>query len=117
MAASASITQQAARLWADPTSRARIVAMHAKGASLLSMVSALGLDSVLDSDGLRDVVANLTPDEVSVIRDAFVTEAQSAPSDGAHFPVDCRVDNASDGVVVSAIAGAAGPIARISPAS
>jgi len=117
MAATLDTTQEAARLWSDPATRARIVGMHARGDSLLEMVSALGLDDTLDSDGLRGVIEGLSAAEVQVIRDAFVSEAASNTADGAHFPIDCRVDDVGQGVAISAVAGAAGPVARIEPAA
>lgn len=97
--------------------RQRIVDMHDRGDSLLDMVAALGLDGALDRDGLRDVVANLTDAEVQVIRDAFRAEAQQVgDSSGASFPIDCRVDDTTAGVRVSAAPagqGATAPVARI----
>ncbi len=117
MAASLGITQEAARLWSDPASRSRILAMHARGDTLLEMVNALGLDDALDRDGLRQVVSGLSPAEVQVVRDAFVAEAATNTDPGIHFPIDCRVDDASGGVEISAITGPAGPVARIEPAS
>ena len=53
------LTKQAARLWADPATRARIVAMHATETPLVDMVHELGLDDSLDADQLRGVVENL----------------------------------------------------------
>lgn len=110
------LPQAAARTWSDPAVRQRIVDMHDRGDSLLDMVAALGLDDALDGDGLRDVVANLTDDEVKVIRDAIRAEAQQVgDSAGASFPIDCRVDDTSAGVRVSAApAGrdATTPVAR-----
>ena len=117
MPMSMQLPQAAARAWSDPAVRQRIVDMHDRGDSLLDMVAALGLDDALDSDGLRDVVANLTDPEVQVIRDAFRAEAQQVgDGPGASFPVDCRVDDATAGVRVSAApAGqdATTPVARI----
>ena len=117
MPMSMQLPQAAARAWSDPTIRQRIVDMHDRGDSLLAMVKALGLDDALDSDGLRDVVANLTDAEVQVIRDAFRAEAQQVgDSSGASFPIDCRVDDTTAGVRVSAApAGqdATAPVARI----
>ena len=117
MPMSMQLPQAAARAWSDPAVRQRIVDMHGRGDSLLDMVAALGLDDALDRDGLRDVVANLTDPEVEVIRDAFRAEAQQVgDSAGASFPIDCRVDDASAGVRVSAAPagqGATTPVARI----
>ena len=111
------LPQAAARAWSDPAVRQRIVDMHDRGDSLLDMVAALGLDDALDRDGLRDVVANLTDPEVEVIRVAFRAEAQQVgDSAGASFPVDCRVDDATSGVRVSAAPagqGATTPVAQI----
>ena len=111
------LPQAAARAWSDPAVRQRIVDMHDRGDSLLDMVATLGLDDALDRDRLRDVVANLTDPEIQVIRDAFRAEAQQVgDGPGASFPIDCRVDDATAGVRVSAApAGqdATTPVARI----
>lgn len=111
------LPQAAARAWSDPTVRQRIVDMHDRGDSLLAMVAALGLDDALDHDGLRDVIANLSDEEVTVIRDAFRAEAQEVgDASGASFPIDCRVDDTAAGVrVIAAPAGrdATAPVARI----
>lgn len=105
------LPQAAARAWSDPAVRRRIADMHDRGDSLLDMVAAL------DLDGLRDIVANLSDAEVQVIRDAFRAEAQQVgDSPGASFPIDCRVDDTTAGVRVSAAPagrGATAPVARI----
>ncbi len=95
------LTKQAARLWADPATRARIVAMHATETPLVDMVHELGLDDSLDADQLRGVVENLSGEEVAAIRKAFIDEARAADGDGAAFPIDCRVDDPSAGVRVT----------------
>lgn len=118
MAIVLNLPQRAARLWADPVARAKIIAMHARDESLLDMVSALGLEDVMEADGLRDVIEGLSSDEVQVIRDAFIAEARGTEGHGAHFPVDCRVDDLTGGVAIVAVdaaSGAIGPIARINP--
>ncbi len=111
------LPQAAARAWSDPAVRRRIVDMHDRGDSLLDMVAALDLDEALDRDGLRDIVANLSDAEVQVIRDAFRAEAQQVGDNpGASFPIDCRVDDTTAGVRVSAAPagrGATAPVARI----
>ena len=53
------LPQQAARLWADPAVRAKIVAMHRDETPLLEMIDELGLTRYLDADGLRDVIVGL----------------------------------------------------------
>jgi hypothetical protein len=119
MAGGTPLTQQAARLWTDPAKRAEIVTMYADGISLIDMCDRLGLGPAVDADGLRDVIRNLNPQEVDVIRDAFLAEATATPGPGANFPVDCRVDDGRPGVRVvreAADRGAVGPIARIEPA-
>jgi hypothetical protein len=113
------LPQEAARLWTDPAQRDRIVAMHAERKSLVDMCEELGLGQVLDRDGLRAILENLSAEEVQAIRDAFVAEAAATPGPGASFPVDCRVDEVRGGVRVTAQraeSGATGPIARIEPA-
>lgn len=116
MALSLQLPQEAARLWSNPATRAKIIAMHARNEPLLDMISALGLDDILDSDGLRQTIEGLSEDEVGVIREAFIAEARAAERSGASFPIDCRVDDFAGGVTIVASAagpGAVGPVARI----
>ena len=111
------LPQEAARLWGDPEMRKRIIDMHARGDSLLKMVDELGLTGALETDGLRGVIENLTADEVKVIRDAFVAEANAiGDRAGASFPVDCRVDAGVRAVRVTVAPpsrDATAPVARI----
>jgi hypothetical protein len=110
------VSQEAARVWSDPASRAQIVQMHADGRSLIEMTDALGLGAALDADGLRQVVADLTPDEVQLVRDAFVAEARRTPGPGASFPVDCTLGDFGRGVRLEPGAttrGAAAPVVRV----
>lgn len=119
MAPTLQLPREAARLWTDPAVRARIVAMHRDDVPLLEMIDALGLTGALEADGLRDVIAGLDPSEVATIRDAFVAEATATSGVGAHFPVDCRIDDVAAGVAIVAAdaRGAdAGTVARILPA-
>ena len=119
MPAGMQLPQEAARVWTDPAQRARIVAMHAEDMSLSQMCDELGLGGILTRDGLREVLDNLSADEVQTIRDAFLAEALAASGPSANFPVDCRVDDHQRGVrVVSqdAFEGAVGPVARIEQA-
>jgi hypothetical protein len=109
------VSQEAARVWSDPANRARIVQMHADGRSLVEMTDALGLGAALDADGLRAVVDALTPDEVQLVRDAFVAEAGRTRGAGASFPVDCTLDDFS-GVRLEPGAttrGAVAPVVRV----
>jgi hypothetical protein len=90
--------------------------MHAQDMPLSRMCDELGLGAVLDRDGLRGVLDDMSAEEVDAIRTAFVAEASATPGPGANFPVDCRVDNAEGGVRVRSEAAepnAVGPIARI----
>ena len=112
------VTQEAARVWSDPANRARIVQMHAEGRSLVEMTDELGLGAALDADGLREVVAGLTPEEVELVRNAFVAEANRTPGPGASFPVDCVLSDVTAGVRLEPGAttrGAAAPVVRVSP--
>jgi hypothetical protein len=115
MAPSLQLPQEAARLWGNPITRQKILAMHARGDSLLDMVDALGLTAALQADGLATAIAALTPAEVQIIRDVFVTEAKLAGDHaGASFPIDCRADAPGDRVhVTSSSQGGAAPVARI----
>lgn len=120
MAGNLQLPQEAARLWGDPATRQRIVEMHAAGTSLLEMVDALNLTAALENDGLRAVIENLSPAEVTLIREAFVAEAAEVGNrSGASFPIDCRVDDPGSKVRVSADPAsrhAVTPVARIEPA-
>jgi hypothetical protein len=117
MGVGARVVQEAARAWGDPTRREQIVQMHAEGRSLVEMTEALGLGDALDADGLRDVVASLSADEVRLIRDAFVAEADRVgTAAGANFPVECALDDVTTGVRVVAApttTGAVAPVVRI----
>ncbi len=118
MALSLQLPQKAARLWSNPSIRAKIIAMHARNEPLLDMISALGLDDILDSDGLRETIEGLSEDEVAIIREAFISEARAAERSGASFPIDCRVDDPFSGGGVAIVAssagpGAVGPIVRV----
>ncbi len=119
MAPTLQLPQEAARIWGDPRTRDRIIAMHAADTPLVQMCEELGLTSMLDNDGLRAVLEALSADEVAAIRAAFVAEAAATAGPGASFPVNCRVDDVGAGVRVvaeDAGGGATGPIARIEPA-
>ncbi|MGZ6887408.1 MAG: hypothetical protein ACXVJA_14445 [Acidimicrobiia bacterium] len=114
MGAGFTLVQAAQRLWADPKSRAQIVAMHAQGRPLIQMVEDLGLAQLMDDDGLRDVVTMLSDAAVSDIRAVFVIEAETAGTHGASFPVDCRVDAPRGPVSVTRVSrGTANPVVRI----
>jgi hypothetical protein len=112
------VSQEAARLWTgSPEIRAQVVQMHADGMSLVEMTDALGLGDALDQDGLRDVVAQLTPEEVELVRNAFVAEATRAGDGGANFPVDCVLEDFSNAVRLEPGAtsrGATAPVVRVS---
>jgi hypothetical protein len=102
MALSLQLPNEAARLWSIPDMRAKILAMHASDMPLLEMVHELGLDHMLEADGLGEVVAGLSTEDVQVIRNAFIAEAREAEKPGAIFPIDCRVDDHSNGVTIEA---------------
>jgi len=111
------VSQEAARLWGNPDTRAQIVQMHAEGRSLIEMTDALGLGPALDADGLRDVVAGLSDAEVKLVRDAFVAEATKVgDAAGASFPVDCTLDAVGGSVRLEPGAttqGATAPVVRV----
>lgn len=117
MAGTGALPQAAARLWGDPARRAEIVAMHEQGIGLVEMTERVGLGALLDRDGLREIVANLTDAEVQVLRDAFLAEARHVgETAGASFPVDCVVDDPRSGVRVQAAPpgpDAVAPVARV----
>jgi hypothetical protein len=119
MPAGMQLPQEAARIWTDPAQRQRIVEMHEAQMPLTQMCEELGLGGPLDRDDLRGTLERLAPDEVTAIREAFLAEARAATGTGAHFPVDCRVDDPGAGVRIvaqDAQPGAVGPIARIEQA-
>ena len=111
------LPQEAARLWGDPEIRQQVVAMHARGDSLLAMVKQLGLTDALEADGLRPVLENLSAEEVQIVRAAFVAEATKiADHSGANFPVDCRIDDGVRAVRITEAPSdrdATAPVARI----
>jgi hypothetical protein len=110
------VAQEAARVWSDPANRERIVQMHAEGRSLVEMTDELGLGPALDADGLRAVVAGLTKDEVELVRNAFVAEANRTRGPGASFPVDCTIDDPARSVRLepgTTSPDAAAPVVRV----
>lgn len=117
MGVGSEVSQEAARIWGDPQVRAQIVQMHAEGRSLVEMTDAVGLGAILDADGLRDVVAGLTAQEVQLVRDAFVAEAtRVGTAPGANFPVDCTLEDVRGGVRLESGAtspNATAPVVRV----
>ena len=111
------LPQEAARIWGDPTRRAEIVQMHNDGRSFVEMVDALDLRAALEADGLLEIVENLSAADVTIIRDAFLSEATRAgTAGGASLPIDCRVENPTARVRVTEVPGSRDgvmPIARI----
>jgi hypothetical protein len=75
---------------ADPQVREAVREMHRADTPLLQMVDALGLDDDM-SARIRDIVAGLSPDVVTGIRDATVALLDGG---GAVLPVDCSVSPA-----------------------
>jgi hypothetical protein len=116
MAPSLTIVQEAQQAWDEPATRARILEMHARGDSLVAMTDELGLGDALDDD-LRAVVDGLSPEEVAVIRDAFVSAATVPAGAAASFPVDCAVTDVTGGVHVVAAGTPDAPIAQVLPGS
>ena len=80
------LPQEAARIWTDPARRERIVAMHAEAMPLTEMCDELGLGPVLDRDGLREIVANLSDDEVQAIRARVPRRSRRHPRSRRQLP-------------------------------
>jgi hypothetical protein len=83
---------------ADPDVRAQIRRLHAEGASLVSMVEALGLDGQM-SGAIRSIVDGLPEDVVAGIREATLAMLDS---DTHLMPLDCTVTDTQveDGAAV-----------------
>ena len=111
------LPQEASRLWGNPITRKRILDLHARNATLIEMVTDLGLTAAMEADGLTDIITALTPAEVQIIRNVFFAEAKlAADHAGASFPIDCRVDQPRDRVHITEVPGgtnSAGPVAQI----
>lgn len=85
--------------FADPAVRARVRAWHEEGVSLLDMGNRLGI--VFD-DPLRDLIAGLTPDEVTTIRKAMIAAIdRGGPGTDVKMPINCTLASLPLDVVVS----------------
>lgn len=93
----------AMQAFGDPSVRSQVRQWHQDEVPFLDMVDRLGLGAQFVGP-LRDAIANLTPDEVSIIRKAFLAAIDRAgDSDGAPFPVACRITATPGPVTVSAL--------------
>jgi hypothetical protein len=85
--------------FADPAVRARIRVWHEEGVSLLDMGNRLGI--VFDAP-LRDIIENLTPDEVATIRTAMIAAIdRGGQGTDVKMPIACTLDVLPASVVVS----------------
>jgi hypothetical protein len=75
------------RLASDDTFRQQIRDLHARQASLIEMVEALGLEGEM-SDAVRKIVAGLAPAEVEGIRKATLDMLDRAET---QMPVNCNL--------------------------
>lgn len=105
--------QRAQALFTDPAVRAQARTWHEEGVPLLDMVDRLGLSDLFVGE-LRDAIAGLAPDEVAIIRKAFVAEIDRAgASNVAPMPVDCTLDAVTGPVTVTAEDVGGRPVAKV----
>jgi len=109
--------QRASQLFAQPNIRTQLREWHVQQMPLMEMVDRLGLSDLFD-DALRAAVTGLKPDEVQVIRDAFLAEIDSAGSaTDSSMPVECSLASVVGPVTVTAATDPAGrPVARVDSA-
>ena len=91
MGPSIAAVQSAAELFSDPQVRARVLAWHEQDVPLLEMVERLGFLDLMEPV-LRRAIEDLKPDEVAIIRSAFVAEIERAgEAPTATMPVRCGI--------------------------
>lgn len=102
MAAGFASVGEATELFGDPLVRQQVQQWHHEGVSLQGMVERLGLTDIMRRDGVLDVLDNLTNDEVTVIRAAFLDDiARAGTATTTSMPVNCSVYQPEAGVVIS----------------
>jgi hypothetical protein len=113
---SLSAVQQAADLFADPAVRTQLRQWHLEGMPLMEMVDRLGFTDLFD-DTLRAAVVNLSPDEVAIIREAYLAEIDRlADAPQATMPIACEIAEVSPSVIVTREVDTTGRnVARIHP--
>jgi hypothetical protein len=93
---------RATELFDDPEVRAQVRAWHLEEMPLLEMVDRLDMSGLFDPD-LRAAIAGLSPEDVKVVRQAFLAAIDAAgKSTTVKYPVDCSIDVISGPVSVSA---------------
>jgi hypothetical protein len=107
---------RAAALFQDPDVRAQAKAWHLEEMPLMEMVDRLGL-SALFAPELRAAVAGLSPEEVTIIRQAFIATIDAAgQATEVEIPVDCDIKTLVGAVDVTAGEDKGRPIAVVKPA-
>lgn len=115
MGPSIAAVQRAAQLFSDPSVRAQLLAWHAQDVPLLEMVDRLGFADLFDPE-LRAAVAGLKPDEVAILRAAFVAEINRAgDSEDATMPVECGIADVTGPVAVTSAEVGGRSVARVEP--
>jgi hypothetical protein len=108
-----SAVQRATELFADPAVRAQVRTWHSQNVSLMDMVDRLGFAGLVD-DPLRAAITGLSPDEVSIIRDAFLAEIdRAAESTQIIMPVECGLTEVAGPVTVTPAEIDGRPVARV----
>jgi hypothetical protein len=93
--------QHAAQVFADPAVRTQVRTWFDEGTPLLEMVDRLGIADFFDPE-LRVAIAGLSPEAVTMIRDAFVAEIDRAgASTSATLPVECEITRVTGPVTVT----------------
>jgi hypothetical protein len=93
---------RATELFDDPEVRAQVRAWHLEEMPLLEMVDRLDMSGLFDPE-LRAAIAGLGPDDVKVIRQAFMAAIDEAgKATTVKYPVDCSIDVITGPVSVSA---------------
>jgi hypothetical protein len=83
--------QRAAELFADPKVRALVLGWHEQDVPLLDMVERLGFLNLMEPT-MREAIEGLSPDEVAIVRSAFVAEIERAgEAPTATMPVKCGI--------------------------
>ena len=107
---------QAMAAFADPANREQILQWHQEGASFTDMIDRLGIDGF--DPGLLAVIDNLSPEDVTVIREAMVAELERVGPGGAgELPISCTIGGIPPSVDVTPIRVDGRPFARVTPAA
>jgi hypothetical protein len=107
---------QAMQVFADPAVRTQVRQWHLDEVPFLDMIDRLGLSAQFVGP-LRDAIANLSAEEVGIIRKAFIGAIDRAgDSEGASFPVACMIRGVPGPVTVMVLDKGGEAWARVVPA-